>query len=110
MTVSGSKISSRRVRLLTDCQFNSIAEPSELSDHSPSARLFALLGHCGAVFFVTSTFMEELPNETTLPVRNDSDSLFVPEARYRTTIDDLEDSSFGSLMKKAPHVTVTLRI
>ena len=59
--------------------------------------------------------MEELPNETTLPVRNGSDSLFVPEARYRTTIDDLEDSSFsfdcgvGSLIKKAPHVTVALR-
>ena len=96
-------------------RFNSIAEPSELSDHSRSASLFVLFTDRGAPFFVANSLVEDLPDETTVPMRNRPNSLFVSEARYHTTIDNLEDSSFslyggvGSLIENAPHVTVALR-
>ena len=45
---------------------------------------------------------------------NDPDSLIVSEARYRATIDNLEDASFnlhcgvGRLIEKPPHMAVAL--
>jgi hypothetical protein len=67
------------------------------------------------MFFVTNSLVEDLPNETTLSMRNRADGLLMSEARYRTTIDKLEDSSFsldcgvGSLIEYSPHVAVALR-
>src|SRR3984893_8158313 len=65
--------------------------------------------------FVTNSLVEDLPDETTLPMGNRPDSLFVSEPRYRAPIYNLEDSSLsldcgvGSLIENAPHVTVALR-
>jgi hypothetical protein len=96
-------------------QFDSIAEASELSDHFRSPGLLVLFADSGATFIVMNSLVEDLPDETTLPMGNRPDSLFVSEARYCTTIDNLKDSSFsldcgvGSLIENAPHVTVALR-
>ncbi len=97
------------------CGFNSIAEATELPDHLGSAPLPRLIGNRRAAFFVTNSVVEDLPDEETLRMRNRPDSLFMSEARYHTTIDNLKDSSFsldcrvGILIENAPHVAVVLR-
>ena len=86
-----------------------------MPDHLGSAALLGLFGNRRAAFFVTNSLVEDLPDEKALPMRNSPDSLFMSEARYHTTIDNLKDSSFsldcrvGSLIENAPHVAVALR-
>ena len=59
--------------------------------------------------------MQDQPDQSTLSMGNRPVSLFVSEKRYRTTIDNLEDASFGPgcsvsrLVENAPHVAVALR-
>jgi hypothetical protein len=59
--------------------------------------------------------MENDPDEAAKPMGNGPDGLIVPQARYQSAIDDLEDGSFrlgrgvGSLIQNAPHVAIALR-
>jgi len=59
--------------------------------------------------------MQDQPDQTTLLMRNDLDSLIMSEARDATAIDDLENASFdfygsvSSLIEQTPHVAVALR-
>jgi hypothetical protein len=39
--------------------------------------------------------MQDQPDQLTLPMSNRADSLIVSQARHRTTIHNLEDTSFG---------------
>src|SRR5487761_716341 len=95
--------------------FDPIAEASECSDHSRGAPLPGLDVHGRPPFFVTDSLVQNLPNQTTLPMGNCSDRLLMSKTWYRTAIDNLEDTSFGlycgvgRLIENAPHVTVALR-
>ena len=86
-----------------------------MSNHSGRALLLGLLGDGWAPFFVTNSLMQDQPDQPTVSMGNGSDSLFVPQTRYRTTINKLENSSFsldcgfGRLVENAPHVAVALR-
>jgi hypothetical protein len=96
-------------------RFDPIAEVSELSDHSGSAPLPRLFGDGWAPFFVTDSLVQEQPDQPTLSMRNRPDSLIMSQARDRTAIDNLEDTSFdlyggvSSLIENAPHVAIALR-
>src|SRR5262249_963508 len=77
-----------------------------------SAPLFRSFADGGATFFVTNSIVQDLPNETTLPMGNGPDRLFMPQAGYRAAIDGLEDRSLsfhgsvGRLIENSPHGTV----
>jgi len=75
-------------------QFDSIAQISELPNHSPRALIPGSYGDCWASFFVTGSLMQNQPDQTTLSMSNDADGLIMSEARDATAIDDLEDASF----------------
>ncbi len=94
--------------------FDPITEASQFSDHSCSAPLPGLEIHGRPPFFVTDSLVQNLPNQTTLPMGNCSDRLLMPQTQYRATIDNLEDTSFGlycgvgRLVENAPHMAVAL--
>ena len=58
--------------------------------------------------------MEDDPDEAAEPMSNGSDSLFVPHARDKASIHDLEDASLtlyrrvGTLIENAAHVAIAL--
>ena len=86
-----------------------------MPDHSCSAPLLQSFGDGWAPFFVTDSLMQDQPDQPTVSMGNRPDSLFVSQTRYRTTINNLENSSFsldcgiGRLVENAPHVAVALR-
>src|ERR1700692_3578547 len=96
-------------------RFDPIAEASELSDHSRGALLLGLFGDGWAPFFVTSSLVQDQPDQSTLSMGNGPDGLIMSQARDRAAIHNLEDASFGPgcgvgrLMENAPHVAVALR-
>ena len=96
-------------------RFDPIAEASELSDHSRGALLLGLFGDGWAPFFVTSSLVQDQPDQSTLSMGNRPDGLIVSQARDRAAIHNLEDASFGPgcgvgrLVENAPHVAVALR-
>ena len=60
-----------------------IAEASELPDHPGGAPLLGFFVDRRAPFFVTNPVVEDLPDKETLPMRDHSDSLLMPEAQYQ---------------------------
>jgi hypothetical protein len=75
--------------------FDLIAEASELPNHLPSAKLLRSFGDRWAPFFVTNSLVQDQPNQPALSMGNGPDGLVVSEARYRASINNLEDASFG---------------
>ena len=96
-------------------RFDPVAKVSQLPNHLRSAPLLRLFVDGGASFFVTDSLVQDQPNQPTVSMGNRPDSLFVSQTRYRTTINNLENSSFsldcgiGCLVENAPHVAVALR-
>src|ERR1700686_682270 len=96
-------------------RFDPIAEASELSDHSRGALLLGLFGDGWAPFFVTSSLVQDQPDQSTLSMGNRPDGLIVSQARNAAAIHNLEDASFGSgcgvgrLVENATHVAVAFR-
>src|ERR1700694_3270880 len=48
--------------------------------------------------FVTDSLVQNLPNQTTLPMGNCSDRLLMSQTRYRAAIENLEYSSFTAAL------------
>jgi len=71
-----------------------ISQLSKLPNRSPRALIPGSFVDCGAAFFVRGSLVQDQPDQTTLSMRNDPDSLIMSEARDATTIDNLEDASF----------------
>ena len=74
--------------------FDSIAQTSELPNHSPCALILGLFGDCRTPFFVRGSLMQDQPDQTTLSMCNDADGLIMSKARDATAIDNIEDASF----------------
>jgi len=81
--------------LLRIRRFDSIAEASELPDHSPSAPLLRLFCDRWAPFLITDSLVQDQPDQSTLSMGDGPDGLIVSQARDRAAIHDLEDASFG---------------
>jgi transposase len=75
--------------------FDPVAEASQLPDDSGRALLLRLFGDGWAPFFVADSLVQDQPDQPTLSMGNDSDSLLMSETRYRAAIDNLENTSFG---------------
>ena len=83
-----------------------------MPDHCCSAPLFGSFGDGWASFFVTDSLVQDQPNQPTVLMGNRPASLFVSQTGHRTTINNLENSSFsldcgtGRLVENAPHVAL----
>src|SRR6266436_867130 len=75
--------------------FDPVAEASQLADDSRCALLPRLFGDRWAPFFVTSSLVQDQPDQSTLSMGDGPDGLIVSQSRDRTAIHDLEDASFG---------------
>src|SRR5882762_2907529 len=75
--------------------FDPVAEASQLADDSRCALLPRLFGDRWAPFFVTSSLVQDQPDQSTLSMGDGPDGLIMSQARDRTAIHDLEDASFG---------------
>ena len=75
--------------------FDPVAEASQLADDSRCALLPRLFGDGWAPFFVTSSLVQDQPDQSTLSMGDGPDGLIMSQARDRTAIHDLEDASFG---------------
>jgi len=95
--------------------FDSVAEPSELSNHLCCVPLLRLLGNGWAPFFVPDSWVQDQPDQPALSVSDGPDGLIVSQSRDAAAIENLEDASFGldcrvgRLVKNASHVAVALR-
>ena len=75
--------------------FDPVAEASQLADDSRCALLPRLFGDRWAPFLVTSSLVQDQPDQSTLSMGDGPDGLIMSQARDRTAIHDLEDASFG---------------
>ena len=67
-------------------EFDPIAEPTEVADHLPSAKLLRSFGNRWAPFFITDSLVQDQPDQPTQSMGNDPDGLVVSESRDRATI------------------------
>src|SRR5262245_9101888 len=85
----GSKISqSRRVARWSREQFDAIAERSQFADHLAGPHLLCLHADRGAAFFVPNALVRSLPDQTTQPMGDGTDSLRVSKARDKPAVHD----------------------
>jgi hypothetical protein len=91
---------------------DSIAEPSELSNHSLSAVLLRPFADGKAAFFITDCLVQDQPNQPTLSMCDGPDGLVMPQTRDAAAIGNFEDTSFdlygciSRLVEDASHVAV----
>jgi len=58
-------------------RFDSVAEVSQCTDHTQSARSLGLLTHCWAAFLIANAFMQNDPDQLTQAMRNRADGFVV---------------------------------
>ena len=99
-----------------DWGLDAIAELPEIPDHLGRSALCARPAYLGAAFNVADALAEDLPDQSTQPMRDGPDRLRMPKSRNEPPVHELEDTPLGldrrvgrRYMEEAAHLPVATR-
>jgi hypothetical protein len=72
-----------------------ISKASQISDHLSGPLLFSFASNSGATLLVLNALVENLPNQSTHPMRDRADGLCKTQPRHQSVKYQLKNTAFG---------------